>query len=113
LITDNNEIYYKKTHIEASVQTVSSKVYETYKDNLNPPDHHPEKATSAGYNNNYLEKKKILIEVLNCKRVIRQGSNDLGELPSNSHSKFQGHHLPKDDQRDLVNWTDQVQPEHF
>jgi len=112
LITDNNQIYYKKTHTKASVKTVSSKVHETYREHLNPPDHHPEKATSAGYNNNYLEKMKILIEVLNCKRV-RQGSNDLGELPSISHSKFQGHHLPKDDQRDLVNWTDQVQPEHF
>lgn len=23
-------------------------------------------------------------------------ASELGQLPSNSHSKFQGHHLPKD-----------------
>jgi hypothetical protein len=37
----------------------------------------------------------------------------MNELPSSSHSKFPAHHLPKDDQRDLVKRTDQAQPEHF
>lgn len=52
-ITDNNEINYQNTHTKSSVESVRSKVHETYKVHLNLYDHHLKKAISAGYNNNY------------------------------------------------------------
>jgi hypothetical protein len=40
--------------------------------------YHPEIATSAGYNNNYLEKINVIIGVLHRKQKSRQGSQCSG-----------------------------------
>jgi len=65
--------------------------HRTYENHLNLLGHHPEKATSACYNNNYLEKIYIIIGDLHGKNPVKV-ANDLGELPSDSHSMSQGHH---------------------
>ena len=66
-------------------KNTSSKFEKSYESSW----YHLEVATSAGYNNNCLQKIDVIVGVLHVKKKIPgKVANDLGELPSNS----QGHH---------------------